>query len=71
MDVKVVVGEAKPSSDLARRLAMVYDLLLRRAEEAETERKEAREGREVSSNLSRGERESDLNNEIAALHDPP
>lgn len=50
---------------------MVYDLLLRRAEEAETERKEAREGREVSSNLSRGERESDLNNEIAALHDPP
>jgi hypothetical protein len=35
MSIKVVVGEAKPSSDLARRLAMVYELLLRRAEEAE------------------------------------
>ena len=36
MDVRVVVGEAKPCPDLARRLAMVYDLLLRRAEEAGT-----------------------------------
>ncbi len=71
MDVKVVLGEAKPSSDLARRLAMVYELLLRRAEEAETGRKEACEGREVSGNLSRGEREANLNNRIVAPHDSP
>jgi len=35
MDVKVVVGDAKPCSDLASRLAMVYELLLRRAAEVE------------------------------------
>lgn len=35
MDIRVVMGEAKPCPNLARRLAMVYDLLLRRAEEAE------------------------------------
>ena len=35
MDIEVVVGEAKPCPDLARRLALVYDLLLRRAEEVE------------------------------------
>jgi len=31
----MVVGESKPCPDLARRLAMVYELLLRRAEETE------------------------------------
>ena len=35
MDVRVVVGEPKLCPDLARRLAMVYDLVLRRAEEVE------------------------------------
>ncbi len=35
MDVKVVVGEAKPCSDVASRLALVYNLLLQLAEEAE------------------------------------
>ena len=71
MDIKVVVGEAKPCPDLARRLAMVYDLLLRRAEEAEAGRKEVSGGREGGGNPSRGERESNLNNRIAAPHDPP
>jgi hypothetical protein len=61
MDVKVVVGDAKPCFDLARRLAMVYELLLRRAEETETGHKEACEGREVGGNPSRGQRESNLN----------
>ena len=70
MGIKVVVGEAKPCSDLARRLAMVYDLLLRRAEEAEAGRKEVAGGREVGGNLSRGERESNLNNRIAKPHGP-
>jgi len=71
MDVKVVVGDAKSCPDLASRLAMVYELLLRRAEEVETGRKEACEGREVGGNPSRGQRESDLNNRIATPHDPP
>ena len=35
MDVNVLVGETKPCSDLASRLAMVYNLLLQLAEEAE------------------------------------
>ncbi len=35
MGIKVVVGDAKPSSDLASRLAMVYNLLLQLAEGAE------------------------------------
>ena len=41
MDVKVVVGEAKPCSDSATRLALVYNLLLQLAEEAETGHKRA------------------------------
>jgi hypothetical protein len=71
MDVKVVVGEAKPSSDLASRLAMVYNLLLRRAEEAGTGDKQAPGWRDVGGNLSRDEAASDLNNGIAAPHDLP
>ena len=35
MDVNEVVGETKPCSDLASRLAIVYSLLLQLAEEAE------------------------------------
>lgn len=71
MDIEVVVGEAKPCPDLASRLVMVYSLLLRIAEEAETGRKKASEGRELGGNPSGGEREANLNNGIAAPHDPP
>jgi hypothetical protein len=71
MDIKVVVGEANTCPDLACRLAMVYKLLLRRAEEVEAGRKKVAGVREVDSNLGRGKRESNLNNEIATPHDPP
>jgi len=71
MDVKVVVGETKPCSDLASRLAMVYSLLLHIAEETETGRKEVAGVREVDGNLGRGRPEANLNNGIAAPHDPP
>jgi hypothetical protein len=70
MDIKVVVGESKPCPDLARKLATVYDLLLRRAEEAEAGRKEVAGGRDVGGNLSWDKRESDLNNRIGAPHGP-
>jgi len=39
MDIKVVVSDVRPCSDLASRLALVYNLLLQLAEEAETRRK--------------------------------
>ncbi|HID64287.1 MAG TPA: hypothetical protein EYP49_16335 [Anaerolineae bacterium] len=41
MKIKVMLGKAKPCPDLARRLAMVYDLLLRRAEEVEAGERKA------------------------------
>ncbi len=69
MDIKVVVGESKPCSDLARRLAMVYDLLLRRAGEAETESRIEEQESLAAVPVEAGE-EPDVNNRIAAPHDP-
>jgi hypothetical protein len=70
MGIKVVVGEAKPCSDLASRLAMVYNLLLCIAEKAGIEH---RIGRQESSAVALAEagEKADLDNQIAAPHDSP
>ena len=63
MDIKVVMGEAKPCPDLARRLAMVYDLLLRRTEEAGTGQRienQAPTGEEVGVTSVEAGKEPDL-----------
>ena len=70
MDVNVVLGEAKPCSDLARRLAMVYDLLLRRAGGAETENRIIEEQESLAATPVEASNESDFNNQIAAPHGP-
>ena len=73
MDVKVVVGGARPCSDLASRLAMVYKLLLRRAEEAEAGHRieeQAPTGEGLVVTAAKASEEPDFNNRIAAPHDP-
>ena len=73
MDIKVVVGEAKPCSDLASRLAMVYSLLLQLAEEAGTGHrieKQAPAGESVAATSVEASEEPNFNNRIAAPHDP-
>ena len=73
MGIKAVVGETKPCSDLAGRLAMVYNLLLHRAEEAGTEHrieKQAQAGKSLATTPVEASGEPDFNNRIAAPHDP-
>jgi len=67
----VVVSEAKPCSDLACRLAMVYDLLLCRAEEAEAghriEKQASADEGLVATPVEASE-EPDFNSQITATH---
>ena len=74
MDIKVVLGEPKPCPDLARRLAMVYNLLLHRAEEAETGHKidgKAPAGESLAATPAEATEKPDFNNRIAAPHGLP
>jgi len=71
MDVKVVVGDAKPCFDLARRLAMVYELLLRRAEETETGSRKPVRGERLAATPVEASGSQTLTYGIAAQHDPP
>jgi len=74
MDIKVVVSEAKPCSDLACRLAMVYDLLLRRAEEAEVRErmeKQSSAGENPAVTPATTSEKPDFDNRIAAPHGAP
>ena len=74
MGIEVVVDEARPCSDSASRLAMVYDLLLRRAEEAETGHrieKQAPAGENLAVTPVEASERLDFDNRIAASHGPP
>ena len=73
MDIKVVVGEAKPCSDLASRLAMVYNLLIQLAEKVETGHrieKQALAGESLATTSVEASEEPNFNNRIAAPHGP-
>ncbi len=69
MGIKVVVGEAKPCPDLASRLAMVYNLLLQLAEEAETGHRIEKQESSAATTAEASEK-PDFNNPIAAPHGP-
>jgi len=74
MDIRVVMGESKPCSDLAKRLAMVYNLLLHRAEEAETghgTEKQTSAGESLVATPARAGEKLDFDNRIAAPHASP
>jgi hypothetical protein len=65
MGIKVMVGETKPCSDLASRLALVYNLLLQLAEEAETGHgieKQAPAGESLAATPVEASEEPDFNN---------
>jgi hypothetical protein len=68
MDIEVVLGEPKPCPDLARRLAMVYNLLLHRVEEAKTGEKEAPSGQGLAATPAGASGKPDFNNRIAVPH---
>lgn len=70
MDIKVVVGETKPCPDLASRLTMVYNLLLRRAEEAGAgHRIEKQES--LAATSAEASEKLDFNNRIIEPHGSP
>jgi len=69
MDVKVVVGEAKSCSDLASRLAMVYNLLLQLAEEAEAGHRVEKQENLAATPAEASERPN-FDNQITAAHGP-
>ncbi len=69
MGIKVVVGDAKPSSDLASRLAMVYNLLLQLAEEAEARHRIEKQGN-LAATSAEASKKPNFDNRITAPHGP-